>query len=39
MMLYHENTKTLQHIIKSSWCLCEKRILYKYQVTYIVLIP
>ena len=37
-MLHSEKQKTFQHIIKSSWCLCEKRILYKYQVTFIVFI-
>ena len=35
-MLHTEKQKTFQHIIKSLWCLCKKRILYKYQVTFIV---
>ena len=36
MMLNHKKTETLQPIIKSV-CLCENSILYKYQVTLIVL--
>jgi hypothetical protein len=35
-MLHTEKQKTFQHIIKSLWCLCKKRILYKYQITFIV---
>jgi hypothetical protein len=38
-MLHHEKPKTLQLIIKGLWCLCERHILYKYQIPFIVLIP
>ena len=35
-MLPHEQLETLQPIINSSVCLCEKTISYKYQVVIIV---
>ena len=37
-MVHNEKQETFQHIIKSSWCLCEKDILYKYQINCIVFI-